>query len=177
VKGALMLTAKPLRNGPVNSAGVGEINAHAAASLRSAPPSPNAGLASFVKLDASGVQSFDAASWNEVVGNDASWGAASWNDASWGAASWGAASWAELVWSAASWGEGVLADASRGDASWNEASWTDMSSEDAAEGDNAGPAAAMDAAAVSDLQADPDLALPADQAAEDPALSAVPALP
>jgi serine protease AprX len=162
VKGALMLTAKGIRNGARGSAGVGEINAYAAASLRILPPNPNSGLTGFVKLGANSLLSFDAASWNEVVKGNASWAEASWGDASWGTASWGEVSWSELSFSAASWGEGLYADASWGDASWGEASWADTSSEDAAEGDNAQAAPAMDVTAIAELQADPELALPAD---------------
>jgi hypothetical protein len=61
------------------------------------------------------------------------------------------------------------------DASWVDASWVDLSSEDAAEGDNAEASAPMDAALLAELQADPDLALPADQVQSDPNLA--PALP
>ena len=180
VKGALMVTAKAVRNGPRGAAGVGEINAYAAATVRTLPSSPNAGLNSFVKSATGGI-AFDAVSWNEVVKGTASWGEASWNDASWAEASWGEVSWSELSFSAASWGEGTTADASWSDASWNDASWNDASwadtsSEDAAEGDNAAPAPLMDAAASADLQADPDLALPADQVAADPSVDP-PALP
>ena len=168
IKGALMLTAKAVRNGPRGAAGVGEINAAAAASARDFPPSPNSGLTRFVKFDPNGVLSFDAASWNEVLKGSASWSEASWGDASWGTASWGEVSWSELSFSLASWGEGSQADASWGDASWGAASWADTSSEDAAEGDAGQAAPAMDAAAAAELQADPELALPDEQVAEDP---------
>jgi hypothetical protein len=46
-----------------------------------------------------------------------------------------------------------------------------MSVEDAAEGDAGGPPPMMDAAASSELQADPDLALPAAQVLADPAVT------
>jgi serine protease AprX len=176
VKGALMVTAKAVRSGPSGASGVGEVNAYAAASLRTLPPNANSGLSTFLKLASTGGMSFDSASWNEVVKGNASWAEASWGDASWGTASWGDVSWSELSFSAASWGEGLYADASWADASWAEASWADTSSEDAAEGDNAGPAPLMDATASAELQADPDLALPADQVAADPSVDP-PALP
>jgi serine protease AprX len=169
VKGALMLTAKAVRNGPRGAAGVGEVNAYAAASAHFLP-NPNSGLNAFVK-SATGGLAFDAASWNDVVKGSASWAEASWNDASWAEASWGEVSWSELSFSAASWGEGTTADASWSDASWNDASWADTSSEDAVEGDNSAPAPLMDAAASVDLQADPALALSADQVAADPVVN------
>jgi len=169
VKGALMLTAKPAANAAKGSLGVGELNAAGAALLQWTPPSANSGLKPFVKSTAlGGTVSFDAASWSEVVKGSASWAAASWSDASWSDASWAAASWAALSFSQASWAESSSSDASWSDASWAEASWSDTSTEDAAEGDNAQPAALMDAAAAAALQTDPDLALPPDQVSEDP---------
>ena len=173
VKGALMLTAKAVRNGPRGASGVGEINAYAAATLRT-PPNPNSGLSVFVKLATTGGMSFYSASWSEVLKGSASWAEASWGDASWSTASWGDVSWSELSFSAASWGEGMYADASWADASWNDASWGDMSSEDAAEGDNAAPAPLMNATAAAELQADPNLALPPDQVAADPSVDPLP---
>jgi serine protease AprX len=167
VKGALMVTAKPVKKAAPGSLGVGEINAGRAA-LLSSPPTANVGIRKFVKGDSLGLLSFDAASWNEVVKENASWNAASWSDASWAEASWAAASWAALSFSQASWAESSSSDASWSDASWAEASWSDTSTEDAAEGDAAEPAAPMDPTVAAQLQADPDLALPPDQVAEDP---------
>jgi serine protease AprX len=163
LKGALMVTAKPVPGATFGSAGVGELNAGRAATYNGAPPNPNRALNGFLTSDALGALTFNAASWNDAVKSNASWGDASWGDASWGDASWSAASWGDVSWSAASWG-----DASWVDASWVDASWVDMSSEDAAEGDNSGPAPPMDATAAAELQADPDLALPADQVSADP---------
>jgi serine protease AprX len=153
VKGALMVTAKPAPRAASGSVGVGEVNASRAASISYAP-NPNAALNKFLVTSAGGALVFDAASWNEVARSNASWNSASWTDASWGSASWGAASWAGVSWS-----EAASAQASWADASWGDASWADMSVEDAAEGDASGEPPAMDATAVAELQADPDLAL------------------
>jgi hypothetical protein len=158
-------TAKPAPAATPGSVGVGQLNAARAADYRSTPPNPNAGVRRFLVTDATGALTFDAASWNDAVKASASWNAASWGDASWGEASWSLASWGEMSWSLASWG-----DASWGDASWVDASWGDLSSEDAAEGDNSGPAPVMDATASAEIQADPDLALPVDQALADPSV-------
>jgi serine protease AprX len=166
LKGALMLTAKNVPGATFGSAGVGELNAGRASSYSGTPPNPNRALNTFLVSDGLGGLLFNSASWGDTAKSNASWGAASWGDASWGDASWSAASWGDASWSAASWG-----DASWGDASWVDASWVDMSSEDAAEGDNSGPAPPMDASVAADLQADPDLALPGDQATSDPNLS------
>ena len=168
IKGALMLTAKTVGNAPRGSVGVGELNAARAAEYGGTPPNANRAVDKFLVPDAAGSLSFDSASWNTAVKANASWMAASWGDASWGEASWSTASWGAASWSAASWG-----DASWGDASWADASWADMSSEDAAESDASAPAPAMDAAALADLQADPDLALTPDQVAADPLATAV----
>ena len=154
VKGALMLTAKPAPNAVRGSIGVGEINAARAAELGSAP-NPNAALKKFLVASSTGALVFDSASWNEVARSNASWNTVAWSDGSWGAASWSAASWADVSWSEVSW-----SDVSWGDASWADASWADMSVEDAAEGDATGAPPLMDAAALAELEADPDLALP-----------------
>ncbi len=167
IKGALMVTANPVANAAPGSLGVGAVNIAKAAGLWR-PPVANTGLKTFVKADALGLLSFDAASWSEVVRGNASWAEASWSDVSWSEASWSEASWADLSFSQASWAEASWSDASWSDASWSDASWSDTSTEDAAELDAARPAALMDAAAAADLQANPDLALSPDQVAEDP---------
>jgi serine protease AprX len=142
VKGALMLTARPLSAAIRNSLGVGGVNAYGAAQLRSAP-NPNLALRKFVTSSGPGGElSFDAASWASAVQANASWADASWADASWADASWSAASWADASWADASW-----ADASWADASWASASWADSAVEDGAddEGDGQQPAVEKDA--------------------------------
>jgi serine protease AprX len=166
IKGALMLTAKPVPAATPRSVGVGQLNAARAAEYTGTPPNPNRGIAKFLVTDATGSLTFDSASWNTTVKTNVTWNSASWGDASWGEASWSLASWGDLSWNLASWG-----DASWGDASWGDASWGDMSAEDAAEGDASAPAPAMDATDLAEIQADPDLALPADQVAADPTLA------
>jgi serine protease AprX len=143
VKGALMLTAKPLPYAAPLSAGVGELNAAAAVDLTS-PPNPNLALNRFVVSanDGSG-KTFDAASWANAAKADASWANASWSDASWASASWSNASWASASWSNASWASASWADAatsaaSWSDASWASASWASVSWADNAEADSSG---------------------------------------
>jgi hypothetical protein len=65
-----------------------------------------------------------------------------------------------VAWSDVSW-----QDVAWGDVAWSDVSWQDVSYEDAAEADSAADASAyaLDAADVAELQADPDLAMPADQ--------------
>jgi serine protease AprX len=155
VKGALMMTAKPVPQAARGATGVGQLNAGRAGELKTTPPNGNLPLRRFLTSSDSGGMSFDSASWAAAVAANASWAAASWADASWADASWSAASWADASWSAASW-----ADASWADASWAQASWADSAREDGADGDTAGDPAQMSAAAYAELQNDPDLALP-----------------
>jgi serine protease AprX len=154
VKGALMMSAKPVPQARPGAVGVGQLNAGKAVDLKGTPPSPNLALNGFL-VSSSGTVSFNAASWAEVVAGNASWADASWADASWADASWSAASWADASWSDASW-----ADASWADAAFAQASWADSATEDGADAEAAGTPPEMSAAAYTELQADPDLALP-----------------
>jgi serine protease AprX len=153
VKGALMMSAKPVPQAQPGSVGVGQLNAGKAGDLKGTPPSPNLALNSFL-VSSSGGLSFGAASWAEMVAGNASWADASWADASWADASWSAASWADASWADASW-----ADASWADAAFAQASWADSATEDGAEGEAAGTTPEMSAADFADLQADPYLSL------------------
>jgi serine protease AprX len=161
VKGALMVSAKTMPNAIPLSAGVGELNAARAATVRN-PPNANAALNKFV-VSASGGSGkvFDAASWSDAVKTNKAWALASWSDASWAEASWSAASWSDASWSDASWADGAIAAASWADLAFAAASWSDMSHEDAAEGDAAAEVPALDATTLAELMADPDLAVPA----------------
>jgi serine protease AprX len=132
VKGALMLTAKPVPLAAPNASGVGEIAAASAAALSSAP-NPNTAIERFVAADpAGGGVTFDYASWAALAQANASWNDASWADASWNDASWNDASWADASWNDASWNDASWADASWADASWTDASWADSAHEDGA---------------------------------------------
>ena len=87
VKGALMLTARHRRDAEPGQAGVGEINAERASTLRYIP-NPNAGLNKYVLKTSSGSGSetiigFDAASWQSAAQANVSWDSVSWSDASW----------------------------------------------------------------------------------------------
>ena len=107
VKGALMVTARPISSTvPALAAGVGEANV-SAAGQRDRVPNPNAALKSFLVADPSGAPGpvFDAASWANAAQASASWADASWADASWADASWATASWADASWADASWAD------------------------------------------------------------------------
>ncbi len=126
VKGALMLTAQAVPNAAPLSAGVGEIDAGAAAALTN-PPNPNENLYAFVSPDENGTPKLDADAWNAHVTQNASWTSASWTSASWTSASWTSASWTSASWTSASWTSAAQLDASWTSASWTSASWTSAS--------------------------------------------------
>jgi serine protease AprX len=130
IKGALMVTARKISLGAIDSAGAGEITAARAASLTIKPPNPNAALDKYLTSDGTGGTTFNAAAWQAASYSDASWDAASYADSAWSTASWDVASYADASWDAASY-----ADASYADASYADASYADASYEDAAEGD------------------------------------------
>jgi serine protease AprX len=157
VKGALMVSARPLAASVGRSGGVGEVTASRAVNIQSAPNADKA-LERFVTSQSNGGGvAFDSASWLDAAKTDASWDTASWLDASWLDASWDTASWLDASWNDASW-----LDASWLDASWLDASWLDASWLDAAEGDNSSTGAyeldATQAAALTgDLAPDPSV--------------------
>ena len=68
------------------AAGVGEIDAAAAAGLV-APPNPNQALGAFVTVDpATGQAAFDSPSWVSTVSTQAQWSSAQWSSAQWSSA-------------------------------------------------------------------------------------------
>jgi subtilisin family serine protease len=105
------------------AAGVGEVDAAAAAALV-APPNPNENLEPFVSTDpATGEPAFNNAAWVNAVSTQASWTTASWTTASWTTASWTTASWTTASWTTASWTTASWTTASWTTASWTTASW------------------------------------------------------
>jgi serine protease AprX len=106
VKGALMLTARPLPAATPLAVGVGEIDVAAAAALTT-PPNPNRSLNRFVISDSRvfGGRRFDVAAWGAAAWSDAAWSDAAWSDAAWSSAAWSSAGWAEAAWSDAGWAE------------------------------------------------------------------------
>jgi serine protease AprX len=159
VKGALMVSAKPLANAAPMSVGVGELRMGLSAFTLS-PPNPNKGLDKFVKTDpVTGTTAFDALSWfntakASVSWNDVSWNDVSWNDADFSAVSWGDVSWNDVSWATVSWN-----DVSWNDVSWADVSWADTSHEDAAEGDeNGGDGYALTPDDAAAIMANPDIA-------------------
>ena len=159
VKGALMVSAKPLPNAAPMSVGVGELRMDRSAFVLS-PPNPNKGLDQFLKTDpVTGTTSFDAQTWFKTAKANVSWNSVSWNDVSWSTADFNAASYASVSWNTVSWQTVSWNDVSWNDVSWADVSWNDVSYEDAAEGDeNGGDGYALTPEEAAAIMANPDIA-------------------
>ena len=128
VKGALMVTARPLPGVPVLAAGVGEIDVAAAAALTSAP-NPNAALYRFVVNDSrvAGGRVFDAEAWEDAASASASWSDVTWADVTWSDVTWSDVTWSDVSWTDVSWTDVSWTDAAWSSATWTDVSWTDVS--------------------------------------------------
>jgi serine protease AprX len=124
VKGALMLTAKPLPQATFRSVGVGTLSAADAAAVVD-PPNPHAALNEFLVTDPAGgpTRVFDATRWTNVVENDAAWGSAAWGSAAWGSAAWGSAAWGSVAWGSAAWGSVAWGSVAWGSVAWGSVAW------------------------------------------------------
>jgi serine protease AprX len=157
VKGALMRTAKAVRNDPNHAAGLGQIVATRAVTS-SITPNPNKGLERFVTTAIDGSVLFDTMSWSNAAKTDKAWNTLSWTDQSWSDQSWSDQAWTAMSWTDMSW-----TDMSWTDMSWTDMSWTDLSQEDAAEGDAASTAGiVVDSADLLAAASDPSIAVPVD---------------
>jgi serine protease AprX len=158
VKGALMLSAKPVDGSAPLSVGVGEIQAAPAPSVNN-PPNPNKALDGFLTTDpVTGNTAFNAVSWLQTAKTDVSWDAVSYDATSWAGVSWDLASWATVSYDAVSY-----SDVSYDAVSYADVSSLDVSYEDAAEGDTGGgDGYTLDATQLADIAADPTLAPPPD---------------
>jgi subtilisin family serine protease len=102
------------------AAGVGEIDAAAAAGLV-APPNPNQALGAFVTVDpATGQAAFDSPSWVSTVSTQAQWSSAQWSSAQWSSAQWSSAQWSSAQWSSAQW-----SSAQWSSVQWSSAGWVE----------------------------------------------------
>jgi serine protease AprX len=127
VKGALMHEARALRRVRTLAAGVGEVNAPAAAAL-AVPPNPNRALDAFLVKDPAGDgMIFDDVSWLDAAKASTSWDAVSWLDG-WADVSWSEVSWSDVSWSDVSWADVSWSDVSWADVSWSDVSWADVAS-------------------------------------------------
>jgi serine protease AprX len=168
VKGALMVTARPVPSAAAGSVGVGEMQMGKAA-LRVSPPNPNLGLDRFVQIAAGDtLPSFDATAWFEAAKTDPAWNTVSWASGAWSGADFDTVAWSDVAWSDASWATVSWSDVSWADVSWGDVSWNDTSYEDAAEGDaNANGGYDLTPEQLAAIMDDPEIApdpsaLPAD---------------
>ena len=154
VKGDLMRTARAVRTGAPQSAGLGEIIATRAVT-NTVTPNPNLGLDQFVSGG-----TFNGTAWATAAKAQGK----AWNTMSWADQSWSDMSWADQAWAAMSWADQSWSDMSWTDMSWADMSWADVSQEDAAEGDSISGSegyAAPDNVAAQAASA-PDTAIPVD---------------
>jgi serine protease AprX len=165
VKGALMVTARPVSETP-EAAGMGEVNAVRAAQITYAP-NPNRGLQKFLTTNpVDGSTSFNALAWTDMVKSksDLAWSDLAWSDLAWSDSNLAAMAWTDLAWSDLAW-----TDLAWSDLAWSDMAWTDSSVEDAVEGDTlAGDADGYNAT-------DPEVAAAAADPALQPLVEEVPA--
>jgi serine protease AprX len=128
VKGALMVTARPVLKNP-RAAGMGEVTAPKAAQITYAP-NPNAGIDQYLKTNPDGSVSFDAMAWTSSAKGDLAWNSLAWSDLAWSDSNLAAMAWTDLAWTDMAW-----TDLSASALAWTDMAWTDSSVEDAAEGD------------------------------------------
>jgi serine protease AprX len=120
VKGALLVSARPLPKAAPLSVGVGALDADRAVAEK-APPSANLALDRFlVTLSGDSVPSFDGAAWVAAAKANPSWDALTWQAPAWNRSkalvSWSDVSWSDVSWSDVSWS----------DVSWSDVSWDDL---------------------------------------------------
>jgi serine protease AprX len=118
VKGALMTTARPVPAADAMSAGLGEVDAAAAAAVTTAP-NANEPLYRFVSTDpGTGEPAFDAAAWNAVASTDATWVSATWVSATWVSATWVSATWVSSAFTDATWVSATWVSSAATNATW-----------------------------------------------------------
>jgi serine protease AprX len=153
VKGALMLTARPVVGAPPGGAGVGQVTASRAAYVKKLP-NPNAALNRFVIPDPAGspIPVFDTAAWADTAAASSDWSAPSWADPMWSSAAWSAAAWANSAWASAAWDSAAWADAA-----WATAAWADTAGEDGAASDGMAANTQITPDQAAELDLDPEL--------------------
>jgi serine protease AprX len=122
VKGALMATAK--RTAAGFAAGVGEVNAAAAAALTS-PPNPHANLDAFVAPDANGSPVFNGDAWQQAVASQTDWSETDWSETHWSGTDWSETDWSETDWSETDWSETDWSETDWSETDWSETDWSE----------------------------------------------------
>jgi serine protease AprX len=127
VKGALMLTASPLRHAKPRSLGVGSVNASAAAAV-AAPPNPNLALRRFVVPDPRGGSTpvFDSSWWTNVAASDPAWASVAWGSVAWGSAAWSSVAWGSVAWGSVAWGSVAWGSVAWGSVAWGSGAANDF---------------------------------------------------
>ena len=130
VKGALMLTAEPLDRARPRSAGVGAMNAAAAAAVVD-PPNPNLALQQFLIPDPNGGSTpvFDANGWTTTVQSDPAWASVAWGSVAWGSAAWSSVAWGSVAWGSVAWGSVAWGSVAWGSVAWGSNSEDDLRQE------------------------------------------------
>jgi serine protease AprX len=132
VKGALMVTARPVSETP-RAAGMGQVTATRAAQIAYAP-NPNRGIEKYLTTNpVDGSVAFNTLAWTDAVKSksDLAWSDLAWSDLAWSDSNMAAMAWTDLAWSDLAW-----TDLAWSDLAWSDMAWTDSSTEDAAEGDS-----------------------------------------
>jgi len=133
VKGALMLTAKPLEKAPPRALGVGAVDAGDAAAV-SDPPNPNAALDGFLVSDPKGARVFDADRWTTAVQADPAWASVAWGSVAWGSAAWSSVAWGSVAWGSVAWGSVAWGSVAWGSVAWGSVAWRSDARDDVRQG-------------------------------------------
>jgi serine protease AprX len=125
VKGALMVSASALSAVTGFAAGVGEVDAAAAAAVVS-PPDPQKNLEAFVTPDANGQPVFDGPGWMAAVAaQPTTWSATDWSEAGWSATDWSETDWSATDWSETDWSETATSATDWSETDWSETDWSE----------------------------------------------------
>jgi serine protease AprX len=135
VKGALMLTAKPLPQATTRSVGVGTVSAADAAAVAD-PPNPNVALNDFLVADPAGgpTRVFDTSRWTQVVQTDPAWASVAWGSVAWGSAAWSSVAWGSVAWGSVAWGSVAWGSVAWGSVAWGSVAWGSTAKDDVRQG-------------------------------------------
>jgi serine protease AprX len=123
VKGALMQTATPLSGSPTGAAGVGEINAAAAARVQ--PTNPNGAVRHFVVPDPNGGPTpvIDTSAWAAAAAAAQAWATTYWGSTYWGSTYWGSTYWGSTYWGSTTAGATYWGSTYWGSTYWGSTYW------------------------------------------------------
>jgi serine protease AprX len=125
VKGALMLTVRPMPSAVPGSAGVGAVNAGKAVKV-SNPPNPNAALNEFLVRDpnAAGGVVFDASAWTSAAKANEAWDASAWTSSAWTSSAWTSSAWTSSAWTSSAWTSSAWTSSAWTSSAWTSSAWT-----------------------------------------------------